>query len=50
MDNKHTVFGHVIEGQEVVDAVAQGDQLETLEIIRVGEEAQRHRRRPGRRA
>ncbi|OAZ05457.1 peptidylprolyl isomerase [Flavobacterium succinicans] len=40
LDNKHTVFGHVIEGQEVVDAIAQGDQLETLEIIRVGEEAQ----------
>ena len=40
LDNKHTVFGHVIEGQEVVDAVAQGDKLETLEIIRVGEEAQ----------
>jgi peptidyl-prolyl cis-trans isomerase A (cyclophilin A) len=41
LDNKHTVFGHVIEGQEVVDAVAQGDILETLEIIRVGEEAQK---------
>lgn len=41
LDNKHTVFGHVIEGQEVVDAVAQGDVLETLEIIRVGEEAQK---------
>ncbi|VXC02713.1 Peptidyl-prolyl cis-trans isomerase [Flavobacterium sp. 9R] len=40
LDNKHTVFGNVIEGQEVVDAVSQGDQLETLEIIRVGEEAQ----------
>ncbi|MGL2994698.1 peptidylprolyl isomerase [Flavobacterium sp. TSSA_36] len=40
LDNKHTVFGHVIEGQEIVDAVAQGDKLETLEIIRVGEEAQ----------
>ncbi|GGA77100.1 peptidyl-prolyl cis-trans isomerase [Flavobacterium palustre] len=40
LDGKHTVFGHVIEGQEVVDAVAQGDALETLEIIRVGEEAQ----------
>ncbi|KQB40197.1 Peptidyl-prolyl cis-trans isomerase [Flavobacterium daejeonense] len=40
LDGKHTVFGHVIEGQEVVDAVAQGDVLETLEIIRVGEEAQ----------
>ncbi|MBE8723587.1 peptidylprolyl isomerase [Flavobacterium hungaricum] len=41
LDNKHTVFGHVIEGQDVVDAVAQGDTLETLEIIRVGEEAQK---------
>jgi peptidyl-prolyl cis-trans isomerase A (cyclophilin A) len=39
LDNKHTVFGHVIEGQEVVDAVEQGDTLETLEIIRVGDEA-----------
>jgi peptidyl-prolyl cis-trans isomerase A (cyclophilin A) len=39
LDNKHTVFGHVIEGQEVVDAVEQGDKLENLEIIRVGEEA-----------
>ncbi|MFB9108420.1 peptidylprolyl isomerase [Flavobacterium gyeonganense] len=41
LDNKHTVFGHVIEGQDVVDAVNQGDALETLEIIRVGEEAQK---------
>ena len=39
LDNKHTVFGHVIEGQEVVDAVEQGDTLETLEIIRIGDEA-----------
>ena len=41
LDGKHTVFGHVIEGQDIVDAVAQGDGLETLEIIRVGEEAQK---------
>ncbi|WP_163409698.1 peptidylprolyl isomerase [Flavobacterium ajazii] len=41
LDGKHSVFGHVVEGQEVVDAVAQGDALETLEIIRVGEEAQK---------
>ncbi|MBD0724516.1 peptidylprolyl isomerase [Flavobacterium sp. L1I52] len=41
LDGKHTVFGHVVEGQEVVDAVAQGDVLETLEIIRVGEEAEK---------
>ncbi|WP_395050828.1 peptidylprolyl isomerase [Flavobacterium sp.] len=39
LDDKHTVFGNVIEGQDVVDAIAQGDTLETLEIIRVGEEA-----------
>ncbi|WP_158728905.1 MULTISPECIES: peptidylprolyl isomerase [unclassified Flavobacterium] len=39
LDNKHTVFGHVVEGQDTVDAVAQGDVLESLEIIREGEEA-----------
>jgi len=39
LDNKHTVFGHVIEGQEVVDSEEQGDTLETLEIIRIGDEA-----------
>ncbi|MEN2487695.1 peptidylprolyl isomerase [Flavobacterium sp. B11] len=41
LDNKHTVFGHVIEGQDIVDAVAQGDNLESVEIIRVGDEAQK---------
>ena len=40
LDNKHTVFGHVVEGQEIVDSVAQEDVLETLAIIRVGEVAQ----------
>lgn len=40
LDNKHTVFGHVVEGQEVVDAIAQGDALDALEIIRVGAAAE----------
>ncbi len=39
LDNKHTVFGHVEHGQEIVDAIAQDDVLESLEIVRVGEEA-----------
>lgn len=39
LDNKHTVFGFVVEGQEVVDAIAQGDLIDQLEIVRVGEEA-----------
>ncbi|QLE02092.1 peptidylprolyl isomerase [Galbibacter sp. BG1] len=40
LDDKHTVFGFVEEGQDVVDAIAQGDKIDTLEIIRVGEEAE----------
>lgn len=39
LDNKHSVFGHVVQGQDVVDAVAQGDTM-NMEILRVGEEAQ----------
>lgn len=39
LDGKHTVFGHVVEGQDVVDAVEGDDAIESIEIIRVGEEA-----------
>ncbi|MDH3698141.1 MAG: peptidylprolyl isomerase [Flavobacteriaceae bacterium] len=39
LDDKHTVFGHVTEGQSVVDAIEQGDRLDKLEIVRVGDEA-----------
>ncbi len=41
LDGKHTVFGSVVEGQDVVDAVAQGDKLDKVEIIRVGETAEK---------
>ena len=40
LDGKHTVFGNVIEGQSIVDSVAQGDVLETVEIIAVGADAE----------
>lgn len=39
LDMKHTVFGHVISGQEVVDAIEQNDVMESVKIIRVGDEA-----------
>ncbi|QCX00820.1 peptidylprolyl isomerase [Aggregatimonas sangjinii] len=41
LDNKHTVFGKVESGQDVVDAIAQGDTIESLEIVRVGEAAKK---------
>ena len=40
LDGKHTVFGHVIVGQDVVDAIKKGDKLEKVEIIRVGAKAE----------
>ena len=40
LDGKHTVFGSVIEGQDVVDAIAQGDELSAVAIVRVGAEAE----------
>ncbi|BDD87828.1 peptidylprolyl isomerase [Desulfofustis limnaeus] len=36
LDGKHTVFGHVVSGQQVVDAIKQGDTITGVEIIRVG--------------
>ena len=32
LDGKHTVFGKVIEGQDVVNAVKQGDGMDTVSI------------------
>lgn len=40
LDGKHTVFGHVVEGRDVVNAVRQGDPIKTVQIIRIGDKAQ----------
>jgi peptidylprolyl isomerase len=39
LDGNHTVFGHVVHGQNVVNAVQQGDRIERVTIIRNGAEA-----------
>lgn len=40
LDDKHTVFGRVIEGQEVVNKIDKGDVIKEITIIRVGKEAE----------
>ncbi|MRR14901.1 MAG: peptidylprolyl isomerase [Deltaproteobacteria bacterium] len=39
LDGKHTVFGRVVEGQNVVDAIRRGDTIKTIDIIRIGRKA-----------
>ena len=40
LDGKHTVFGHVVSGQNVVDAVKGGDIMSAVKIIRKGKAAE----------
>lgn len=39
LDYQHSVFGYVLIGQEVVDAISQGDTINQIKIIRKGEKA-----------
>ena len=40
LDNNHTVFGQVVSGQDVVDAIAENDIMESVTIIREGKTAE----------
>lgn len=41
LDGKHTVFGHVVEGQEFVNTIVQGDEIKAVKIIRQGKSAKK---------
>lgn len=39
LNNKHTVFGHVVKGMNVVNSIKIGDKIKRVEILRVGNKA-----------
>lgn len=41
LDGRHSVFGHVIEGLDVVNAIQQGDEIIEINIIRKGKAAKK---------
>jgi peptidylprolyl isomerase len=40
LDDRHTVFGVVVQGQNIVNTTRQGDKIERITIIRNGQDAQ----------
>ncbi|MEC7478701.1 MAG: peptidylprolyl isomerase [Bacteroidota bacterium] len=41
LDGAHTVFGNVVEGQDIVNKIEQGDSIINIEIIRQGNSAKK---------
>lgn len=42
LDGKHTVFGSVIQGQDVVNAIAKGDKIEKMTVMRIGKDLKKY--------
>lgn len=41
LDGKHTIFGKVVKGQDVVNAIAQDDVMKSIKIVRIGKAAKK---------
>jgi cyclophilin family peptidyl-prolyl cis-trans isomerase len=41
LDGKHSVFGKVVKGQSVVDSIAKGDTIKTVEVVKLGKAAKK---------
>jgi peptidylprolyl isomerase len=41
LDGKHTVFGHVIHGLDIVDSIQKDDRIKKVKIIRKGRSAKK---------
>ncbi|MXN92943.1 peptidylprolyl isomerase [Flavobacterium sp. Sd200] len=41
LDGLHTVFGHTVQGMDVVNNIEQNDDIKTVKIVRVGKDAKR---------
>ncbi len=40
LDGKHSIFGNVVQGQNIVDAIKQGDTIKKVVILRKGQKAE----------
>jgi cyclophilin family peptidyl-prolyl cis-trans isomerase len=39
LDNKHTVFGHVVDGMDIINSIVQDDKIISAKINPVGYKA-----------
>ena len=40
LDDRHSVFGRVVDGMEIVNDIEAGDRIKSVEILRIGEKAE----------
>ena len=41
LNGKHTIFGNVVIGMDVVNTIVKGDYILTVKLIRLGKEAKK---------